>query len=154
MVSMMYRAISNTWQQLFKNQGEDLKNKGIDLRRRPTIERLERPSRLDRARHLGYKAKRGFIVVRVKVGRGGMRRQKAAKGRRPKHFGIVRMKADVSMQQTSERRVAEKFPNLKVLGSYYLYKDGRNAWYEVILIDPHHPSVVSDNDVGGLAARY
>jgi len=149
----MYRAISNTWQQLFKKRSQELKSKGMELRRRPTVERLERPSRLDRARRLGYKAKPGFIVVRVKVGRGGMRRQKPDKGRRQKHAGIVRMKADVSMQQTSERRVSDKFPNLKVLGSYYLYEDGKNAWHEVILIDPHHPSVISDKDVGGLAAQ-
>ncbi|MEE9586257.1 MAG: 50S ribosomal protein L15e [Nitrososphaerales archaeon] len=149
----MYREISKTWRGMLSKRSDELKAKGIDLRRRSTIERLERPTRLDRARRLGYKAKPGFIVVRIKVGRGGMRRSKASGGRRPKHAGIVKMKADVSMRQTSEKRVATKFPNLKVLNSYFLYKDGKNAWYEVILIDPHNPSVKSDKDVGGLAAN-
>jgi len=149
----MYRAIEKTWQDMIKNKSTELKSKGMDLRRRRTIERLEWPTRLDRARRLGYKAKPGFVVVRVKVGRGGMRRKKTMGGRRPKHAGIVRMKADVNMRQTSQNRVAEKFPNLKVLNSYFLHKDGKNAWYEVILIDPNHPSVKSDGDIGKLVAK-
>lgn len=136
---------------MFKERGEQLKNIGITLRQKQTIERLERPSRLDRARRLGYKAKPGFVVVRVKVGRGGMRRVKPAKGRRPKHTGLTRMKANVNVQQTAERRATDKFPNLKALNSYYLFEDGKNAWYEVILIDTHHPSVISDKNVGVLA---
>ncbi|MFC1752276.1 50S ribosomal protein L15e [Thermoproteota archaeon] len=148
----MYRAIQKTWRDMVKHKSVELKSKGMDLRRRPTIERLERPTRLDRARRLGYKAKSGFVVVRIKVGRGGMRRSKPAGGRRQKHAGLLRMKADVNMRQTSEKRVAGKFPNLKILNSYFLYKDGKNAWYEVILIDSHNPSVMSDNDVGSLVA--
>ncbi len=138
---------------MFKERGEQLKNIGIILRQKQTIERLERPSRLDRARRLGYKAKPGFIVVRVKVGRGGMRRLKPDRGRRPKHSGLTRMKADVNVQQTAERRATDKFPNLKALNSYYLFEDGKNAWYEVILIDTHHPSVISDKNVGVLATQ-
>ncbi len=146
----MYRAIEKTWRNMVKDKSIELKSKGMNLRRRPTIERLERPTRLDRARRLGYKAKSGFLVVRIKVGRGGMRRKKAGGGRRPKHAGLIRMKADVNMRQTSKKRVSEKFPNLKILNSYFLYKDGKNAWYEVILIDPHNPSMMSDKDVGSL----
>lgn len=149
----MYSEISKVWRSRFKNKAAELQNLGIDLRTRPTVERLERPTRLDRARRLGYKAKAGFIVIRVKVSRGGMRRRKAKAGRRQKHAGIVRMKADVSMQQTAERRVQDKFPNLKVLNSYFLYRDGRNAWYEVLMLDTHHPSVMSDKDVAGLVAK-
>ena len=76
----MYRAIEKTWQDMIKSKSDDLKSKGINLRRRPTIERLERPTRLDRARRLGYKAKQGFIIVRIKVGRGGMRQSKTMGG--------------------------------------------------------------------------
>lgn len=138
---------------MLRKKSDEVKAKGIELRRRRTIERLERPTRLDRARRLGYKAKPGFIIVRVKVSRGGMRRSKASGGRRPKHAGIVKMKANVSMKQTAEKRAVDKFPNLKVINSYFLYEDGKNAWYEVIMIDTHHPSVVSDKDIGNLASR-
>jgi len=143
----MYREITKTWQRMSKNRSAEIKSLGIMLRTRPTIERVDRPTRLDRARRLGYKAKPGFIIVRIKVSRGGMRRVKAKAGRRQKHAGIVKMKANVNVRQTSERRVSEKFPNLEVLNSYFVYRDGRSAWYEVILVDKCDPSLIDYMDL-------
>jgi large subunit ribosomal protein L15e len=111
--------------------------------------RIERPSRLDRARRLGYKAKQGIVLVRARVGRGGMRKQRPVSGRRPKHLGVVRIKQGISMRKVAERRVAEKFPNLEVVGSYFLHKDGMNIWYEVILADPSHPAISKDREMRG-----
>ena len=48
------------------------------------------------------------------------------------------------MRQVAERRVNEKYPNMEVMGSYFLYKDGKNIWYEIILADPAHPSIAKD----------
>ncbi len=95
------------------------------------------------------------MVVRVKVSRGGMRRPRPKSGRRSKHLGVVKMKANVNVKQTAERRVSEKYPNLKVLNSYFVYKDGRNVWHEVILLDSNHPSIKSDYELvaQGLAVR-
>lgn len=112
----------------------------------PAIHRIVGPSRIDRARRLGYKAKQGVIVVRVRVGRGGMRKQRPVSGRRPKHLGVTRIKQGISMRRVAERRAGEKFPNTEVLGSYLLYKDGRYSWYEIILVDPHHPSISNDQE--------
>lgn len=56
------------------------------------------------------------------------------------------------MQSVAERRAAERFPNLKPLGSYFLYKDGKYAWYEVIFVDPHHPTVARNGDIGWVAS--
>jgi large subunit ribosomal protein L15e len=70
-------------------------------------------------------------------------------GRRPKHLGVVHIKQGISMRKVAERRVNEKFPNLEVLGSYYLHKDGMNIWYEVILADPGHPSISKDREMRG-----
>ncbi|MEE8187382.1 MAG: 50S ribosomal protein L15e [Nitrososphaerales archaeon] len=132
-----------TWQKIFKESYAPIRSRVIDWRHGSTLERIERPSRLDRARALGYKSKQGFVVVRAKVSRGGMRRPRPKAGRRPKHLGVVKMKANVNVKQTSERRVGEKYPNLKVLNSYFVYKDGRHVWHEVILVDLNHPSVRS-----------
>jgi large subunit ribosomal protein L15e len=44
----------------------------------------------------------------------------------------------------AERRVGEKFPNLKMLGSYIYYKDGKHSWFECVLIDPLNPSISKD----------
>lgn len=143
----MYRHMSESWKSIWKEKAGEIRQRAIAWRRGPTIVRLKKPTRIDRARRLGYKAKQGFVVVRIRVARGGMRKSRPRSGRRPKHLGVVKIKAAVSMQKVAERRVAEKFPNLKVLSSYLLYRDGKYSWYEVILVDPHHPSIKADKDI-------
>jgi large subunit ribosomal protein L15e len=76
-----------------------------------------------------------------------MRKKRPVAGRRPKHMGVVRIKQGISMQKVAEKRVNEKFPNMEVLGSYYLYKDGTHSWYEILLADPNHPSVYGDREL-------
>jgi large subunit ribosomal protein L15e len=132
---------------MWKSNNDMLKSKAVVWRTEEVIHKVSRPSRPDRARRLGYKAKQGFIVVRIRVGRGGMRKQRPVSGRRPKHFGVVRIKQGTNMRKIGERRVSEKFPNLEVLGSYYLHKDGRYLWYEVILADPNHPAIFKDKEM-------
>src|SRR5918996_1100180 len=145
----MQSYISATWTKMWKSNNDELKSKSISWRREPVLHKIPRPSRLDRARRLGYKAKQGIIIVRARVGRGGMRKQRPVAGRRPKHLGVVRIKHSESMRKVAERRVGEKFPNLEVLGSYFLHKDGMNIWYEIILADPSHPAVSKDREMRG-----
>jgi large subunit ribosomal protein L15e len=33
---------------------------------------------------------------------------------------------------------------MKLLGSYFVWKDGIHAWYECILVDPMHPAIRKD----------
>jgi large subunit ribosomal protein L15e len=145
----MRNYVAQTWHRMWKEHSDELKFKAVAWRSEPTIHRIEKPSRLDRARRLGYKAKQGIIMVRARVGRGGMRKQRPVSGRRPKHLGVVRIKQGINMRKVAERRVSQKFPNLEVLGSYFLHKDGMNIWYEVILVDPSHPSISKDKEMRG-----
>jgi large subunit ribosomal protein L15e len=145
----MHSYMAQSWLRMWKQNSDELKSKAIAWRTEPTIHRIERPSRLDRARRLGYKAKQGIVVVSARVGRGGMRKQRPVAGRRPKHIGVVHIKQGISMRKVAERRVNVKFPNLEVLGSYYLHKDGMNIWYEVILADPAHPAISKDREMRG-----
>lgn len=138
---------------MWKENANVLKNRAIDWRNQPTMLRIERPSKIDRARRLGYKAKQGFTVVRIRVGRGGMRKQRPKAGRRQKHIGVVRIKQSDSMRKVAERRVAKKHPNMKVIGSYYLYKDGINYWFECILVDKNHPAVYKDKELKHMLNR-
>jgi large subunit ribosomal protein L15e len=146
---IMRSYMAQIWHRMWKENSDELKSKAVAWRTEPTIHRIVRPSRLDRARRLGYKAKQGIVIVRARVGRGGMRKQRPVSGRRPKHIGVVRIKQGISMRKVAERRVGEKFPNLEVLGSYFLHKDGMNIWYEVILVDPSHPAISKDREMRG-----
>jgi len=135
------------WLNLWKENAPALRERAVSWRKENAVTRIEKPSRIQKARRLGYKAKQGIIVVRMRVGTGGMRRKRPRSGRRPKHLGVTRIKADVSMKQVADRRVLERYPNMKLLGSYYLYKDGMHYWFEVILADPSHPRVSKDKEL-------
>ena len=135
------------WLKMWKDNSTELRKKAVLWRKQNAITRIDKPSRITRARRLGYKAKQGITVVRMRVGTGGMRKQRPRGGRRPKHLGVTRIKAAVSMKQVAERRVLERHPNMKLLGSYFLYKDGMHYWFEIILADPSHPSIAKDKEL-------
>ncbi len=144
------------WIRLWNQNSPDIRDRVVGWRKQNAITRIDRPSRIQRARRLGYKAKQGIVVVRMRVGTGGMRKQRPTGGRRPKHLGVTRIKADDSMKKVAERRVLEKYPNMKLLGSYFVYKDGMHYWFEIIMADPQHPRISQDkelrNRVGAPAA--
>ena len=135
------------WLKMWKDNSTVLREKAILWRRQNAITRIDKPSRITRAKRLGYKAKQGIIVVRMRVGAGGMRKQRPRGGRRPKHLGVTRIKADVSMKQVAERRVLERYPNMRLLGSYFLYNDSIHYWVEIILADPSHPRIAKDKEL-------
>ncbi|MFH1787160.1 MAG: 50S ribosomal protein L15e [archaeon] len=123
----------------------------IAWRKSDAIVRVERPTRLDRARSVGYKAKQGFVIVRARVKRGGRTRPRPAGGRRPTHAGINRYSPKKSLQWIAEERVQRRYLNLEVLNSYYLAEDGKSAYFEVILIDPDHPAIKGDKNLAWIA---
>jgi large subunit ribosomal protein L15e len=131
-----------------KHDSNDLKEymrqMAIKWRREPSIIRIEKPTKLDRARRLGYKAKQGFVVIRIRVRRSGARKTRPVSGRRQKAMGVTKIKWAKGMKKIAEERVSKKYPNLKVLNSYLLWSDGKFKWYEVLLVDPNHP-VISKN---------
>ncbi|MCJ2519804.1 MAG: 50S ribosomal protein L15e [Candidatus Thermoplasmatota archaeon] len=130
--------------------GELLRKRMIQWRRGSSMERLEKPTRIDRARALGYKAKQGFVIVRSRVRRGGLRKHTIKGGRKPKRKGISKITMAKSIQRIAEERAARRHPNLEVLNSYWVGEDGRYKYYEVILVDTHHPSIASDQAVNWL----
>jgi len=114
------------------------------------VVKIEKPSRLDRARSLGYKAKKGVIVARVKVVRGGHKRMRPKKGRRTKRMHI-RKNLTLNYKEIAEMRASKKFRNLMVLNSYNIGKDGKYYFSEVILIDPAKPEIKSDKQLSKFA---
>lgn len=145
---MAYKYMAEAWKRPEASfVKEIMKQRAIEWRRQPTIVRAERPTRLDRARKLGYKAKQGFVVVRVRVRRGWLKRPRPKAGRRPKRMGVTKIKLAKSLRLVAEERAARKFPNLLVLNSYWVWEDGRYKWYEIIMVDPHHPVIQSDDNI-------
>lgn len=145
---MAYKYMAEAWKRPEASFVKEIMNqRAIKWRRQPTIVRAERPTRLDRARKLGYKAKQGFVIVRVRVRRGWLKRPRPKAGRRPKRMGVTRIKLAKSLKLVAEERAARKFPNLRVLNSYWVWEDGRHKWYEMVMVDPHHPVIQSDENI-------
>ncbi|MBI5391632.1 50S ribosomal protein L15e [Candidatus Woesearchaeota archaeon] len=123
----------------------------VTWRRESSIHRLDRPSNLIRARRLGYKAKEGIFVVRVRLKRGGKQRPMIVKGRRSRNFGQTFVMGK-NFQWIAEERANKTYPNCEVLNSYYLSQDGFYNWFEVILVDPHHPAIKADSHYNFLSS--
>ena len=148
----MYKYIREVWKKPKENLGDIWKERLIKWRREPVTLRIERPTRLDKARSLGYKPKQGFVVVRQRVNRGGRQREKIRAGRRSKHFGRKKI-VKKSYQWIAEERAVKKYVNCEVLNSYYVGEDGLHYWYEVILLDRAHPQVLADKNIAWIADK-
>jgi len=151
---MAYKYIAEAWATPEKSFVDELtRQRLIEWRRQEAITRVEKPTRLDRARKLGYKAKQGFIIARVRVRRGGLRKQRPKAGRRPKRMGVKKYKPAKSLRLIAEERAAKKFPNLEVLNSYWVGEDGRSKWFEIVMVDPQHPVVKADRDINWICQK-
>ncbi len=143
----MYKYIKEAWK---KNADSIVKANTLIWRGETATVRIERPSRLDRARALGYKPKLGIILVRQRVERGGRMRPKIRKGRRSRHSRRKKI-LDMSYQTVAEQRAASKYSNCEVLNSYYAGEDGRSYWYEIILVDRAHPETLKNEHLRWIA---
>ncbi|NCN39581.1 MAG: 50S ribosomal protein L15e [Candidatus Aenigmarchaeota archaeon CG_4_10_14_0_8_um_filter_37_24] len=148
MVSGLYQEIRKLWKNPRKSMKELTRSRLIEWRREGRFERVEKPTRIDRARSLGYKAKNGFVIVRGRIGRGGRRRPLyGRRGRKPSKSGLTGFTSSKSLQWMMEERIQKKYPNLEVLGSYEVGKDGSHKWFEVILVDPVVPEIMKDKNL-------
>ncbi len=133
---MAYKYMAEAWAKPERSYVKELtRQRLISWRKESTIVRIGKPTRIDRARRLGYKAKQGYVVARVRVRRGGLRKTRPKAGRRQKRMGVKKHKPAKSLRLIAEERTARKFPNLEVMNSYYVAEDGRSKWFEIIMID-------------------
>ncbi|MAG45284.1 MAG: 50S ribosomal protein L15e [Nanoarchaeota archaeon] len=147
---MFYQKVKENW----RNLSRDLKqSRLIEWRRGNTVVRVLKPSRLERARSLGYRAKQGLFVVRVRVLRGGRQRARPLKHGRKSKRATSKKIVKKNYLWICEERANRKFKNCEVLGSYPLLKDGKNYWAEVILIDRDHPQIKKDLKLKNVAKK-
>ncbi len=148
MSKSFYGYIRDAWKDPGNTYVKDLRWERLQKwRKEGSLIRIERPTRIDRARSLGYKAKQGIIIVRAKVRRGGMRKSRYVKGRRTQRMGKNKITPGKSIQRIAEERASRKYPNMEVLNSYWVAEDGMSKWYEVILVDPSHPVIQNDKNL-------
>ncbi len=144
MAQGMYHYMRKAWR---KPDNEILKERMIAWRASDAAVVVDKPLRLDRARALGYKAKKGYVVIRIRLLRGGRKRElegrKGRKSRKQHSRKILKM----SYQWVAEIRAARKYPNLEVLNSYPLGKDGKHAFFEIIMVDPDKPEIINDRTI-------
>ena len=153
--------IQETFQKEFagkKDKSFDYKaihrNRLIEFRKEKlAVVRLEKPTNIARARTLGYKAKKGFVVVRVRMRKGSGMHTRPTMGRRPKRMGVNKLTRRLNIQAMAEQKAARKFKNCEVLNSYYIGEDGKKHYYEVILADTSAPEIQSDKDVKWISQK-
>jgi len=112
------------------------------------VHRASRPTRPDKARRLGYKAKQGWVIYRCRIRRGG-RKKPVPKGQvygKPKSVGINQLKNQRSLQAVAEERVGRKCRALRVLSSYWVGQDSTYKFFEIICVDPNHKAIRRDPD--------
>ena len=143
----MYYYIKQAWK---KPDAKTLRERMIEWRKSEVLTKVDKPLRLDRARALGYKDKKGFVVVRVRVIRGGHKRTRPNKGRRSKRLH-TRKNLKMNYQWIAEQRAARKYKNLEVLNSYQIGKDGVHYFYEVICVDPSKAEIKNDRTMSWIS---
>mmetsp|Transcript_8094 Transcript_8094/g.16141 ORF Transcript_8094/g.16141 Transcript_8094/m.16141 type:complete len:205 (+) Transcript_8094:3338-3952(+) len=114
-----------------------------EYRHSPAINRINRPSRPEKARRLGYKSKQGYVIYRARVRRGSKKKQvpKGITSGKPKRHGVNKMKLNKNKQSIAEEKIGKICGNLRVLNSYWINQDSIFKYFEIILVDPNHKTI-------------
>lgn len=128
-----FKYIQESERKLFKDKSRK-KELLLTVGKEPRIMRLGHPTRLTRAKMLGYKAKQGYIVARVRVSKGSFRRPRPVHARRPSKTGLY-FNLALSKAKIAESRARNVFRNVDVLGSYPVVESGQYKWFEVVMRD-------------------
>ncbi|MDE1870683.1 MAG: 50S ribosomal protein L15e [Candidatus Micrarchaeota archaeon] len=136
----------------YKNRSDEYKTRIIKWNAESSITRVDKPTNIARARELGYKAKEGVIIVRVKLKGGSKKRKHAAGGRKPSKSGRYFTKSK-SLQAIAEERAARKFTNFEPLNSYFVGAAGSRRFYEVILLNKGDRTIISDPQYRNVARQ-
>src|SRR3989338_5485368 len=148
----LYKHLAGTLQKEYSGEGSKDYNYAALYREKvfrqrnadSAVIRLERSSNIARARSLGYKAKQGFIIALSRIRKGSGLHRRPVRGRKPKRMGVTKLTRRAPRQAMAERRAGVKFPNCEVMNSYWVGEDGKQTYYEVIMVDRTHPSVIAD----------
>jgi len=154
-----YKYIRQTFQNEWKGAKDDnydysliMRQRGIEYRNSgDAVVKLDYPTNIVSAKSVGYRAKQGIFVARVRVRKGTGTHHRPKNKRRPKRQGQAKLSRKISTQGMSEQKASKKFENAEVLGSYKIAEDGKWHYYEVVLADRTASTVLSDRRLSFLA---
>lgn len=145
----LYKYLREAWK---KPDKKTLRERMIEWRKSEVFTKVDKPLRLDKAHALGYKDKKGFVIIRVRLKRGGHKRPRPNKGRRSKRLH-TRKNLKMSYKWIAEQRAERKYKNLVTLNSYLIGKDGVHYFYEVIMVDPERPEIKNDKKINWICKK-
>ena len=129
-----------------------MRNRGIEYRNEErAVVTVEHPTNLPSARSVGYKAKQGIIVVRVRVRKGTGTHHRPKNKRRPKRQGQAKLSRRISTQGMAEQKASKYHENSEALGSYKVGEDGKWHYFEVVLADRTASTIINDKNLKYLA---
>ncbi len=132
--------MKEAFQEEYKQRSDIYKARITKWNSEPPIMRISKPTNIARARELGYKAKEGILMARVRVRGGKSKREAPDGGRKPSKSGRFFSRAK-SLQAIAEERAATRFSNCEVLNSYFIGAAGTEKFYEIILLDRSNKGV-------------
>ncbi len=103
-------------------------------RKQAVVTRSEGPTNPIRAREVGYKASKGYVIARVRVRRGQHRRRQPDLGRKPGR-NRKRVEPGRELKWYAIQRAGRKFSNLTPVNAYWVGEDGVYKYFEVVLRD-------------------
>lgn len=128
----MYKYVKESFQKSLKEKSNIYKQRVRQWRKDGTVTRIEKPTNSIRARELGYKAKKEFIMARVKILKGARRRKRPDLGRKPGRQHKLKNPGQ-AQEKIAMQKAQVRFPNCDVLNAYFTGQDGQYAYYEIIM---------------------
>ncbi|MDD4877694.1 MAG: 50S ribosomal protein L15e [Candidatus Nanoarchaeia archaeon] len=144
--------LAQIWEKPKENIGVAWKTRLVKWRQEPAILKVDSPLRPDKAHRLGYRAKKGFVVARVRLARGGRKREWISSGRKSHNSRMMKI-VEKNYRAVAEQRCQDAYTNLEVLDSYYVGDDGKNFWYEIIMVDPCAPEIKADKRISWICSK-
>lgn len=128
----MYKYIQKTFEAQYDQRSPEYRARLTLWRKQPVITRVDGPTNIARAHSVGYKARKDFVVARVRVKKGKRIRARADQGRKPGR-NRKRENPGKGWQWFAEQKALRRFPNLSLIGSYYVGEDGQQSFYEIVM---------------------
>lgn len=149
------KAFQNEWKGV-KDASYDyasmMRQRGLEYRNDElAIVKVDSPTNLPSARSVGYKAKPGIFVIRVRVRKGTGTHHRPKNKRRPKRMGQAKLSRKLSTQSMAEQKASKRFENSEVLGSYKVAEDGKWHYFEVVMADRTASTIINDKNLSYLA---